>query len=141
MASSRYIRPSVLVIVALVLVVFAAPQARAILGDHFVNGYQLLQRCLNGDRKIETQLANQMAQALIDKGACYAYIEGVFDGSADDLPCSLSVTLGQVQTIVVNYLKTHPVELHLPAARLATTALEQALERDPDRLCKRLQQQ
>jgi hypothetical protein len=76
MASSRYIRPSVLVIVALALVVFAAPQARAILGDHFVNGYQLLQRCLNGDRKIETQLANQMAQALIDKGACYAYIEG-----------------------------------------------------------------
>ena len=137
---SAPIRRSGQIIIALALTGLMATPARAVISDYFVSGYKLLQRCQNGDRLEGLQLTKEMAQAITDRASCYAYIEGVFDGTADDLPCSLTITLGQVKTIVLNYLEAHPLELHLPAARLALSALNNALELDPDRFCKRLQQ-
>jgi Rap1a immunity proteins len=134
-------RQAVNMVIALVQASFLTPPAWAVIGDHFVDGYKLLQICEEGDKLgAEAPSANRvLAQAIIDRASCYAYIEGVFDGIADDLPCSLNITLGQIQTIVVNYLKMHPAELHLPAAGLGSTALDNAIDRDRDRLCKRQQ--
>lgn len=62
--------------------------------------------------------------------SCLNYIMGVFDGyevtSKGGICRPEGVTFGQVELVVLKYVKDHPEELHEPAAALVLLALKNA---------------
>lgn len=101
--------------VLVVALLFAQP-AHA---TEFYSGKEILDRCIDGLGESGAQVFKADQQ-----GLCLGYIAGVV--GAVDFPLPKSVTLGQVQLIVVKYLREHPERLHLSASDLVQESLKKA---------------
>lgn len=77
------------------------------------------------------------AKNSVDEAVCVGFVEGVSDtleawrsqdpaipGAKGCIP--KGVTVGQLQKVVVKYLRQHPEELHYPGAALVITAINEA---------------
>ena len=91
--------------------------------------------------KNETATGNQLLQTCTDDGlsgeafTCLAYIEGVVDSTQFYASLNLlnrticapkGVTLGQMQDIVIAYLRANPGTRHLPSVYLITLSMREA---------------
>lgn len=81
-----------------------------------VSGNSLVQYCEQDDNTFSN-------------GFCYGYMVGVYEKMEDVIICPPNgVTINQIASIVMKYLKENPEDLHLSARSLASLALAEAFE-------------
>jgi len=101
-----------LVMIAALAMLLGSPTSYAAI----VSGNSLVQYCEKGDAGFED-------------GFCYGYMVGVYEKMVDVIICPPNgVTVNQIASIVMKYLKENPEDLHLSAISLVSLALAEAFE-------------